>query len=102
MTTTTTAALNSGSGSLTGIAAQVSLPSMSTSRLLRVIRLVGARDRLVDDVLEQVGLHRAIGRRRHGFARLCQRGIAALVERRPGAAHLIEPPFEILGRHRLG
>ena len=35
MTMPTTAPLSSGSGSLNGIAAQLSLPSMSTSRLAR-------------------------------------------------------------------
>ena len=48
------------------------------------------------------GLDRAIGRRRHGLARLCQFGVAGIVERRPGAAHLRDPGVEIAGRHRFG
>src|ERR1700731_5359870 len=109
MTMTTTAALMIGSGSLNGIAAQVSLPSMSTPCLLHRrtpgragARLFGTRDRLVDDALEQVGLDRAIGRRWHGFAWFCQGGVAGIVERRPGPTHLRDPGIEIAGRHRLG
>src|SRR5215831_20558920 len=93
-----------------GIAAQVSLPSMSASCLLdrpapghRVgPRLAGARDGLVDNVLEEFVLNRPVGRRRHGFARLRQRGIGPLIEHRPGAAHLRDPSFEVRRRHRFG
>src|ERR1700730_7056163 len=109
MTMTTTAALMIGSGSLNGIAAQVSLPSMSTPSLLHRrtpgragARLFGTRHRLVDDMLEEVGPGRAIGRRRHRFARLCQLPVTGLVERGPNAAYLRHPGVEIAGRHRLG
>src|SRR5690348_1307447 len=109
MTMTTTAPLNIGSGSLNGIAAQVSLPSMSISRLLHrwapgrgSARLVGTRGRLVDDALEQVGLDRAIGHRWHGFARLGQCAIDGGIERRAGAARFFHPRIEIARRHRFG
>src|SRR5215813_7435062 len=109
MTMPTTAPLSSGSGSLNGIAAQLSFPNMSTSRLaprrtpVRAdARFFGACHRLVDDALEQVRFYRAIGSRRHGLARLCQLGVASIVEGGSCAAHLLEPPIEIVGRHRLG
>src|SRR5262245_42254426 len=108
MTMPTSAPLSSGSGSLKGIASQVSLPSMSTSRLMQRrtrgpadARLCGTRHRPVDDALEQLRFHRAIGCRRHGLARLCQLGVAGLVEGGSGAAHLLDPSVEIAGRHRL-
>src|SRR5215831_8514753 len=92
-----------------GIAAQVSLPSMSASCLLdrpaprRVgARRAGAREGLVDDVLEELVRNRPVGRRRHGLARLRQCGIGRLIERRPGAAHLRDPSLEVRCRHRLG
>src|SRR5919106_5336797 len=104
MPMTTTPPLNSGSGSLHGITDQLSLPSMSTSRLLHRadFRLFGTRCRLLDDALEQPRRDRAVGRRRYGLARLCQFGVSGIVERRPGAAHLRDPGVEIAGRHRLG
>src|SRR5437899_9109908 len=108
MTMTTTAALIIGSGSLSGIAAQVNLPSISTPCLRRRTpgragaRLFGPCRRLVDDALEQLWLDRAIGRRRRGFARLCQLRVAGIVERRPGPAHPSDPGIEIAGRNRLG
>src|SRR5436190_19729682 len=97
MTMATTAVLSSGSGSLNGTAAQVGLPSMSPPCLLHRAgaRLFGSRDCLIDDALKQVGLDRAIGCRRHGFARLCQCSVAGIVERRPGAAYLFDPGVEI-------
>src|SRR5215467_10506965 len=108
ITMRTTAMLMRGSGSLNGIASQVSLPSMSTSRLMQRrtrgpadARLSGTRHRPVDDALEQLRLHRAIGCRRHGLARLCQLGVAGIVEGGSGAAHLLDPGVEIAGRHRL-
>src|SRR4029077_1439574 len=108
MTMTTTAPVSSGSGSLNGIAAQVSFPSMSTSGLMRW----GARgpvdaprsrtsNGLIDDAFEQLRFDRAIGRRRHGLARLCQFGVAGCVEAGPGAATLRKPGIEIAGGHRL-
>src|SRR5215472_13875495 len=91
MMTMTAAALSSGSGSLNGIASQLSLPSMSTSRLTPAdARLSRTRHRLLDDVLEQLRFHRAIGCGRHGHARLCQRGVAGLVEGGSGTAHLLD------------
>src|SRR5262245_23745764 len=108
MTRPTTAPLSSGSGSLNGMADQVSFPSISISRPMnrgsqrRAGRPCRARDRLVDDVLEEVWHDRAVGRRRHGDARLCQLRIPGLVKRGPGAAHLPQPTIEIAGRHRLG
>src|SRR5947199_1103974 len=102
----TTAALIIGSGSLNGIAAQLSLPSISTSGLRsrrtpgRAGGPFGSRDRLVDDALEELRVDRAIGRRRHGSARLCQFGVAGIVECRPGAACRLDPAVEIAGRHR--
>src|SRR5271166_2102366 len=108
MTMPTTAPLSNGRGSLNGMASQLSLPSMSTSGLpqRRTVgtadpRLSGTRDSLVDDALEQLRSHRAIGCGRHGLARLCQLGIAGIVEGGSGAAHLLEPSVEIAGRHRL-
>src|SRR5271166_608938 len=109
MTMTTAAPASSGSGSLNGIAAQLSLPSMSTSRLIqrRAPCRAGpclsgrARHRLVDDVLEQLRPDRAIGSGGHGLARLCQFGVAGIVEGRSGAAYLVEPGIEIRGPHRL-
>src|SRR5438874_8859901 len=107
MTIRTTAALIIGSGSLNGIAAKLSLPSISTSRLLRrrtpgrAGGPFGTRDRLVEDALEEFGVDRAIGRRRHGFTRLRQFGVAGVVERRPGAARHRDPAAEIARRHRL-
>src|SRR5712691_10443509 len=94
MTRTTTAPVNSGIGSLNGIAAQLSLPSISASRR--------RRHRLVDDAFEQLRHDRAIGRRWHGLARFRQFGIAGIVERRAGAAYPGDPAVEIAGRHRLG
>src|SRR5215475_3573550 len=90
MTMKTTAILMIGSGSLNGIAAQFNFPSMSTSRVAQRrrspggTRLSGTRDRLVDDVLKQLRIHRMVGCGRNGRARLCQRGIAGIVERGPG------------------
>src|ERR1700761_9184545 len=108
MTTRTTAMLYSGRGWSNGIAAQVSFPSMSISRLTQQRTagagdacLSGTRHRLVDDVLEQLRRHRAIGSRRHGRARLCQFGEGGTVESRSGAAHLLDPCVEIAGRHRF-
>src|SRR5512132_486532 len=108
-TMATTATLISGSGSLNGITAQLSLPSISTSRLLpwrtpgrADTRLFATRYRLVDDALEQHRRDRTVGRCRHGLARLCQLRIAGIVERRPGAPHPRDPGVEIAGRHRLG
>src|SRR5271157_424839 len=108
MTMTTTAALMIGSGSLNGIAAQLRLPSISTSHLLcrrtpggTNARLFGTRHCLLDDVFEQLGLDRAVDPRRHGLARLCQFGVGGIVERRAGAARLHDPGVEIAGGHRL-
>src|SRR5262249_54674880 len=98
MTMRTTAMLMMGSGSLNGIASQVSLPSTSTSRVTHC----RTRCRLVEDALEQLRFHRAIGCGRYVLARLCQFGVAALVEAGSGAARLCEPRIEIAGRHRLG
>src|ERR1700722_19092520 len=122
MTMPTAPMAYSGSGWSSGIAAQVNLPSISTPRLLYRwtpsragfrphpplprtrgrVREGGTRDRLVDDALEQVRPDRAIGRRRHRFARLCQLRVTGIVERRPGAAHLRDPGVEIAGGHRFG
>src|SRR5215471_13592141 len=98
----TTAPLSSGSGSLNGIASQVSLPSMSISRVTHC-RSSGfrTRRRLVEDALEQLGFDRAIGCGWYGFARLGQLSVTGIVESGSGAAHLFEPNVEIAGRHRL-
>src|SRR5262245_403035 len=103
ITTPTTAPLSSGSGSSKGIADQVSLPNMSTSRLTHW-RMRGSWTpcRLVEDALEQLRFHRAIGRGRHVSARLCQFRVAGRVEAGSGAARLLEPSIEIVGGHRLG
>src|SRR5215831_20142796 len=108
ITMRTTAMLTRGSGSLNGIASQLSLPSMSTSSLTRWwtrgapdSRVSGTRHRLVEDALEQLRVHGAIGCGRHGLARLCQLGVAGIVEAGSGAARLLEPGVEIAGRHRL-
>src|SRR6516165_2972762 len=109
MTMRTTAMLMRGSGSLNGIASQLSLPSMSTSSLTRWwtpcvpdSRVSRAGRRLVEDALEQLWVHRAIGRGRYGLARLGQLSVTGIIESRPGAARLLEPSVEIAGRHRLG
>src|SRR6185312_10540099 len=109
MTMPTTTPLSSGSGSLNGIAAQLSFPNMSTSRLAPRRTPVrtnagfsGTRHRHVDDALEQVRFYRAIGCGRHGLARLCQLGVAGIVEGGSYAAHILEPRIEIASGHRLG
>src|SRR6266566_3690149 len=92
MTIPTSPMAYSGRGWSNGIAAQLNLPSISASRLPRrrtpgrAGGPFGARGRPLDDVLEELRLDRAIGRRRHRFARLGQLGVAGIVERRPGAA----------------
>src|SRR5215472_945651 len=108
MTMPTTNPLRSGSGSLNGIASQLSLPSISTSRFMQRrtpgpadARLPGPPRRLLDDALEQLRFDRAIGCGRHGLTRLCQLGVAGLVEGGSGAARLLEPGIEIAGRYRL-
>src|SRR5262249_3267622 len=108
MTMPTTAPLSSGSGSLNGIAAQVSLPSMSASRLMqgRTRGSAGARPcptghRPLAAALEQLRFCRAVSRGRMGLARLCQLGVAGSVEGGSAAARLLEPGVEIGGRHRL-
>src|SRR4029077_7398098 len=107
MTMRITAVLMRGSGSLNGIAAQVSFPSMSTSRLIHwrtpgaaASRVPGTR-RVVEDALEQLRVYQAIGCSRHVLARLCQFGIAGIVEAGSAAARLREPSIEIAGWHRL-
>src|SRR5262249_6838147 len=97
ITMRTTAMLMRGSGSLNGIASQVSLPSMSTSRVTHC----RTSRRLVEDALEQLGFDRAIGGGRYVLARLCQFGVAGIVEAGSGAARLLEPSVEIAGGHRL-
>src|ERR1700683_5607488 len=89
MTIPTPAALSSGSGSLNGIADQLSLPSTSTS-LLRAAHagVSRARHGSLEDVFEQLRGDRAIRFRWHVFARLCQLGIAGIVEPGSGAARL--------------
>src|SRR5262245_29489636 len=103
MTMRTTAMLMIGSGSLNGIASQLSLPSMSTSCLTHW-RIRGSSTRLclVEDALEQLGFDQAIGCGRHVLARLFQFSVAGLVEAESGAARLLEPRIEIAGWHRLG
>src|SRR5262249_1312324 len=96
MTMPTTAPLSSGSGSLKGIASQLSFPNMSTSRLTQR----RTRHRLIDDAFEQLRFNLAIGCGRHGFARLRQLGVARIVEGGSAASHLLEPRVEIAGRHR--
>src|ERR1700733_4028950 len=85
----TTAPLISGSGSLNGIADQLSLPSTSTS-LLRAAHagVSWARHGSFEDVFEQLRLDRAIGFRWHVFARLRELSIAGIVEPGSGAARL--------------
>src|SRR6202030_1976118 len=102
MTMRTTAMLMIGSGSLNGIASQLSLPSMSTSCLTQRwtpgpggAHLSGTHDRLIDDALKQVRIHRTIGCWRDGLARLCQLGVAGIIERRSGGSCLLEPNVEI-------
>src|SRR5215467_2852631 len=108
MTISTTAMLMRGSGSLNGIASQLSFPSMSTSRVMyrrsrpADTRASRTRHGLVEDALEQLRFHRAIGCRRYGFARLGQLSVTGIVESRSGAARLSEPGIEIAGGHRLG
>src|SRR5215813_14139941 len=93
----TTAMLIRGSGSLNGIASQVSFPSMSISRMTHC----RIRRRLVDDALEQLGFDRAIGGGPYVLARLCQFRVAGIIEAGSGAARLLEPGVEIAGGHRL-
>src|ERR1700685_680419 len=96
MTMPTAAPLSSGSGSLNGIADQLSLPSTSPS-LLRAAHagVSGTRHGSLEDVFEQYWLNRAIGFRRQFFARLCQLGVTGVVEPRSGAARLRKPRVEI-------
>src|SRR5271169_6690516 len=108
MTTPTTAPLSNGSGSLNGIACQFNLPSMSTSRLTHWRtpgpadrHVSGTRRRLVQDALEQLRFHRAISCERYVSARLCQLGVAGIVQAGSSAARLLEPGVEIAGGHRL-
>src|ERR1700746_2221942 len=97
MMRTTTPMAYSGRGWSNGMAAQVRLPSISTSYLPR--RRTPGRTggpfgfprRLLDDAVEQLGLDRAVGRRRHGYAGLCQCGVGGIVERGAGAARLRDP-----------
>src|SRR6516162_4688235 len=108
MMMTTTAPLTSGSGSLNGIAAQVSFPSISTSGLMRW-RIRGPVDAplsrtsngLIDDALEELRVDRAIGLGWHVLARLCELGVGGIVKDGSGAARLIKPRLEIAGGHRL-
>src|SRR5262249_47929486 len=93
----TTAMLIRGSGSLNGIASQVSFPSMSISRMTHC----RIRRRLVDDALEQLGFDRAIGGGPYVLARLCQFRVAGIIEAGSGAARLLEPGVEIAGGHPL-
>src|SRR5580658_8444726 len=97
----TAAPLISGSGSLNGIADQLSLPSISTSLLRAHAGISRTRHSSLEDVFEQLRLDRAISFRRHVFARLCQLGIAGIVEAGSCAARLRKPGVEIAGRHRL-
>src|SRR5262249_48086137 len=62
----------------------------------------GTRHRLLDNMVEQLGLYRTIGFRWHRFARFCQLGIGGKIERRSRAADLSDPAVEITGLHRLG
>src|SRR6516225_2572656 len=108
MTMRTTVMLMIGSGSLNGIAAQVSFPSMSTSGLARWrtrfpidASVPGACDRPVDDAFEHLRVDRAIGLWRHVLARLCELGVGGIVEDGSGAARLIKPRLEIASGHRL-
>src|SRR4030081_567871 len=108
ITTMTTAMVISGSGSLNGVAAQLRLPNISTSRLLcrrtpgrAGSRLFGTRRCLVENALEQLRLDRAIAHWRHGLARLHQRGVAGRVEGLPNAAYLLQPRAEIALPDRL-
>src|SRR5262249_23950595 len=108
MTMRTTAMLMRGSGSLNGIASQLSFPSMSTSGLTRWwtpcvpdSRVSGA-GRLLQDALKQLRVYRAIGCGRYGLARFCQFGIASIIERRSDAARLLNPSIEIASGYRFG
>src|SRR5271165_1522348 len=108
ITRTTGAMAKRGKGWSNGIAAQVKLPSISASRLplrrtpgLAGVRFLGIEGRLVDDAVKQLGVDRAIGRRRHRYAWLCQRGITGHVERRSRGPGLRDPAGEVSRRHRL-
>src|SRR5215467_7300231 len=108
MTRPTTPMAYNGSGWSNGIAAQLSLPSISTSSLLRRGTPSGAGGAFRPcrcppyDAVEQIGRDRAVGGRWDGLARLRQLRVAGLVERRPGAAHLSHPGVEVASQHRLG
>src|SRR4029077_4422717 len=109
ITIRTTAMLMRGSGSLNGIASQLSLPSMSTSSLTRWrtpcapdSRVSGTRHRLVENVLKQLRHNRAIGCWWYVLTRLCQLGVPGIVKGGSSATHLLEPSVEIAGGHRLG
>src|SRR5579862_8449125 len=102
----TTSEVMSGIGSSNGIAASVSLPNISTSRRrcggrapgIAGACLVGAECRLIEDALEQVRIDRAIGRRRHGTAWLCQLSVRGIVEGRSRAPHFRDPAVKVTGR----
>src|SRR5262249_52538585 len=102
MTMPTTAPLSSGSGSLKGIADQLSLPNTLTSCLTHW-RMRGSRTRpcLVEDALEQLRFHRTIDCGRYVLTRPCQFRVAGIVEAGSGAARPLEPSVEIASGHRL-
>src|ERR1700683_4479127 len=102
MTMPTAAPLSSGSGSLNGISDQPSLPSTPPSLLLATHAGVsGTGHGALEDVFEQPRLDRAIGFWRQVLARLCELGVACIVEPGSGAARLRKPGVEIARRHRL-
>src|ERR1700677_4804119 len=86
----------SGIGSLRGNAAQLSLPSILgplPGLGLRLVRLrAGAgRQALLDDALEQVRAHIAVGERRYIAALPGERGVVGGAEDRSGTPGLVGP-----------
>src|SRR5579863_4219042 len=103
--TPTIAPAKSGMGWSNGMAAQVSLPSMLFPRSTVCARTdfvdwAGTRrERLCDDLLEEIGSDVAIGEGRHAQTLLREVRIALLGQRRASLARRIDPCRELLGRN---
>src|SRR5271165_811865 len=107
MTKPTNPAATRGMGWSTGMAAQLSLPNMLILRPLGCARTGlfdrprAGRQRLRNDLLEQVGLDIAKGERPHVRALPGEIRIALRGQRRAAVACRIDPGGEAVGRHRL-
>src|SRR5580658_7624875 len=102
----TTAPVTSGIGWSSGMAAQVSLPSMLGLRSRGYVGVWPAglrarprRQHLCGDLLEQVGSGRTVGERSHIQALPGQVGIARGIEGWAAGARGLDPGSELVGRH---